>query len=209
MCKTIICFGDSLTYGYCADYGTDYVSLLKKQVKIDFPKADIVIKNKGENGETSREGLKRLENDVLSYNPDMIIMLFGSNDSAFSEYQHRGIEEFSFNYDRIISAVKSKGSIDLILMTPPPVIEDHDMPFIENAVLNKYCDVIKEKATANGLTLIDINKAFLEADNGNINRFMQWDGTHISTEGYKLFFDAVYSTIKNRIAKLIDNGLND
>ena len=28
---TIVCFGDSITYGYCADYGTDYVSLLRKQ----------------------------------------------------------------------------------------------------------------------------------------------------------------------------------
>lgn len=201
MGKTIICFGDSLTYGYCADYGTDYVSLLKKQVKTDFPQADIVIKNKGENGETSREGLKRLERDVLRYYPDMVLMLFGSNDSAFSEYQHRGIEEFSLNYDRIISAVKEKDSIDLILMTPPPVIEDHDMLFIENAVLNRYCDVIKEKAAVNKLPLIDLNQAFLEAGQGNISRFMQWDGVHISTEGYRLFFDTVYHAVKNRISQ--------
>lgn len=203
MGKTIICFGDSLTYGYCADYGTDYVSLLRKQLKVDFPEADIAVKNKGENGETSREGLRRLESDVLHYNPDIIIMLFGSNDSAFSDYQHRGIEEFSFNYDRIISAVKEKGNIQLILMTPPPVIEEPDMPFIENAVLNKYCDIIKEKAKENGLMLIDLNKAFINADNGNIHRFLQWDGVHISTEGYRLFFETVYKVINPKIVELI------
>lgn len=204
MCKTIVCFGDSLTYGYCADYGTDYVSLLRKQIKIDFPEADITVKNKGENGETSREGLRRLECDVLHYNPDIIIMLFGSNDSAFSDYQHRGIEEFSFNYDRIISAVKEKENIELILMTPPPVIEEADMPFIENAVLNKYCDIIKEKAEENSLMLIDLNKAFINADNGNLSRFMQWDGVHISTEGYMLFFDTVYKAVK----PIITNKIN-
>ncbi|MEA4972261.1 MAG: GDSL-type esterase/lipase family protein [Candidatus Metalachnospira sp.] len=203
MGKTIICFGDSLTYGYCADYGTDYVSLLRKQLKIDFPNADITVKNKGENGETSREGLRRLESDVLHYNPDIIIMLFGSNDSAFSDYQHRGIEEFSFNYDRIISDVKEKGNIQLILMTPPPVIEEPDMPFIENAVLNKYCDIIKEKAEKNGLMLIDLNKAFINADNGNIHRFMQWDGVHISSEGYRLFFETIYKVINPKIVELI------
>ncbi len=202
MGKTIICFGDSLTYGYCADWGTDYVSLLKKQLKTDFPEADITVKNKGENGETSREGLRRLESDVLRYNPDMIIMLFGSNDCAFSDSQHRGPEEFSFNYDRIISTIAEKGDIQLILMTPPPVIEEPDMPFIENAVLNKYCDIIKEKAKENGLMLIDLNKAFLEADNGNIIQFMQWDGVHISTDGYKLFFETVYRAVKPEIEKL-------
>ena len=50
---TIICFGDSITYGYCADYGTDYVSLLRNRLKEDFPQMDITVKNKGENGETS------------------------------------------------------------------------------------------------------------------------------------------------------------
>ena len=79
--------GDSITYGYCADYGTDYVSLLRKQLKEDFPQMDITVKNKGENGETSREGLRRLEGDVLHYNPQLVIMLFGSNDCAFSDYQ--------------------------------------------------------------------------------------------------------------------------
>jgi len=205
MGKTIVCFGDSLTFGYCAEYGTDYVSLLRKQIKADFPNSDITVKNKGENGETSREGLRRLKSDVLHYNPDIIIMLFGSNDSAYSDYQHRGIEEFSYNYDQIISSVLEKGNVELTLMTPPPVIEDPDMPFIENAVLNKYCDIIKEKSKDNGLMLIDLNKAFLEADNGNLTRFMQWDGVHISTEGYRLFFNTVYKAIKPKIEELIKN----
>ena len=30
---TVMCFGDSITYGYCADFGNDYVSLLKAKVK--------------------------------------------------------------------------------------------------------------------------------------------------------------------------------
>ena len=81
---TIVCYGDSITYGYCAEYGKDYVSLFKNKVKEDFPEAPITIKNRGENGETSRDGLKRLDAHILSYKTDMVIMLFGSNDSAYN-----------------------------------------------------------------------------------------------------------------------------
>ena len=37
----VMCFGDSITYGYCAEYGTDYVSLFKKKAAEDFPEGAI------------------------------------------------------------------------------------------------------------------------------------------------------------------------
>ena len=63
----IMCFGDSITYGYCAEYGTDYVSLFKKKVSEDFPGENITIRNRGVNGESSRDGLARIDNELESY----------------------------------------------------------------------------------------------------------------------------------------------
>lgn len=200
----VMCFGDSITYGYCAEYGTDYVSLFKARVKEDFPGEDVIIRNRGVNGESSRDALARIDNELVSYSPDLVIMLFGSNDSAYSSWYHVGYEEFSHNYDIIISKIKSAGA-DIILITPPPVIEDKDMPFIENSVLDVYCDIIKEKSVKNGLKLIDMNEAFREyGRQGDLADLLQWDGIHISTEGYKLFFDTVYKTVK----PVIENMLN-
>ncbi len=198
----VMCFGDSITYGYCAEYGKDYVSLFKKKVAEDFPKDSVTIRNRGANGESSRDGLARIDNELESYSPDIVIMLFGSNDSAYSSWYHVGYEEFSHNYDLIISKIKSGGT-EIILITPPPVIEDEDMPFIENSVLDGYCKIIREKALKYGLKLVDMNKAF-KAQPSLVN-LLQWDGIHISTEGYKLFFDTVYETAK----PLIENMLND
>ena len=45
----VMCFGDSITYGYCAEYGTDYVSLFKKKAAEDFPEGAITIRNRGVN----------------------------------------------------------------------------------------------------------------------------------------------------------------
>ena len=198
----IMCFGDSITYGYCAEYGTDYVSLFKKKVSEDFPGENITIRNRGVNGESSRDGLARIDNELESYSPDLVIMLFGSNDSAYSSWYHVGYEEFSHNYDLIISKIKSEGA-EIILITPPPVIEDNDVPFIENSVLEGYCDIIKEKADKFGLPLIDMNKAFKE--HGALPELLQWDGIHISTEGYRLFFDTVYKTARPIIENMLKN----
>ncbi len=196
----IMCFGDSITYGYCADYGKDYVSLFKAKVREDFPEDRITIRNRGVNGESSRNGLARLECELATYSPDLVIMLFGSNDSAYGPWYHVGYEEFSRNYDLIISGVKAAGA-QLILITPPPVIEDEEMPFIENSVLEGYCEIIREKAEKNSLKLIDMNKAFKE--HPPLTALLQWDGVHISTEGYRLFFETVYETVRPVIENML------
>ena len=200
---TIMFFGDSITYGFCCEYGKDYVSLLKNKVKEDFDGYDIIIRNRGVNGESSRAGLERLNNELDSYRPDLVVMLFGSNDSAYNLWYHVGIEEFSCNYDKIIRTVRDTGA-KIVLITPPPVIEDKDFPFIDNEVLNKYCDVIKEKGLKYNIPVIDMNEAFLNADGGNIKQFLQWDGVHISTEGYSLFFNTAYSVLKPVIENLLN-----
>lgn len=69
----IICFGDSLTYGYGVDKGSDYPSLLARMINIP-------VINAGVDGDTSIEGLKRLNSDVLEKKPLLVIIEFGGND---------------------------------------------------------------------------------------------------------------------------------
>ena len=199
----IICFGDSLTFGYCAGFQKDYVSLFRSKVKEDFPDYNIYIKNKGVNGETSREGLQRLYEDVIDEHADIVIMLFGSNDAAFSDYQHRALEEFSYNYDTIIKELKTK-SIQLVLITQPPVIEDEEMPFIENEVLEKYSNIVINKSIEYNLPLVDMNKAFKKQPKEIYKTLFQWDGVHISDEGYILFSNTIYEILKPIIEKRIN-----
>lgn len=199
--KNIICFGDSITFGYCAEYGKDYISLLRAKIKEDFPNIDLTVRNKGENGNSSRDAINRID-EILAYKPILTIMLFGSNDSAYSGWYHVGLDEFSLNYDKLIYKLTEVGS-KIILITPTPVIEDPYLPFIENNVLVTYCDIIKEKAKKYNLPLIDMNKIFIKANNGNLKSLLQFDGEHISTEGYQLFFENVYKTAKPILEELI------
>ena len=69
----IICFGDSVTFGYGAGPGEDYPAALAKIL------AEPVF-NSGIDGDTTTEALRRLDSDVLERDPLLVIIEFGGND---------------------------------------------------------------------------------------------------------------------------------
>lgn len=70
---TLVCFGDSLTQGVGAGPGEDFPSLLAAALPIP-------VVNAGVAGETTADGLRRLERDVLSREPRLVLVFFGGND---------------------------------------------------------------------------------------------------------------------------------
>jgi lysophospholipase L1-like esterase len=71
--KNIICFGDSLTFGYGANLQEDFPSLLAKMT-------DRPVINAGIDGDTTFTALNRLQSDVLSKDPYLVILEFCGND---------------------------------------------------------------------------------------------------------------------------------
>jgi lysophospholipase L1-like esterase len=71
--QTIICFGDSLTYGTGASQGMDYPSQLSQMLNKP-------VINAGVPGDTTGRALKRLKRDVLSKNPDIVMITLAGND---------------------------------------------------------------------------------------------------------------------------------
>jgi len=71
--KNIICFGDSITFGYGVKPGEDYPTDLAALVV--YP-----VINAGIDGDSSPEALQRLETDVLQRHPLLVIIEFGGND---------------------------------------------------------------------------------------------------------------------------------
>ncbi|MDP2905130.1 MAG: GDSL-type esterase/lipase family protein [Candidatus Omnitrophota bacterium] len=71
--KNIICFGDSITFGYGVKPGEDYPTNLAELVS--YP-----VINAGIDGDSSPEALQRLEADILQRHPLLVIIEFGGND---------------------------------------------------------------------------------------------------------------------------------
>lgn len=71
--SAVIAFGDSLTAGYGAGEGEDWPSRVSAATKIE-------VVNAGVSGDTTDSALRRLEDDVLSRNPRIVIVGLGGND---------------------------------------------------------------------------------------------------------------------------------
>ncbi|WP_136799601.1 arylesterase [Desulfosediminicola ganghwensis] len=69
----IVCFGDSLTAGVGASKGRDYPARLAEMTGIE-------VINSGVPGDTTADGLARLQHDVLDLEPSVVLITLGGND---------------------------------------------------------------------------------------------------------------------------------
>lgn len=97
--EVIICFGDSLTFGTGASRGMDYPSQLSKMIGRE-------VINKGIPGDTTSTALRRLKRDVLSINPDIVLITLGGNDLKNGISKRRAFG----NLKQIIQAIQKQGA---------------------------------------------------------------------------------------------------
>jgi acyl-CoA thioesterase I len=67
-----VAFGDSLTAGYGVEPGQDYPSVLGRRLGVN-------IENHGSAGDTSQDGLNRVE-EIVRLNPRVVLLCLGGND---------------------------------------------------------------------------------------------------------------------------------
>ena len=79
---TVAFIGGSVTEGaYASDYKTkSYAGLTKAWWANTFPQSDVTFINAGIGGTSSLYGVHRVEQDVLSHDPDFVVIEFGVND---------------------------------------------------------------------------------------------------------------------------------
>ncbi len=109
----IICFGDSLTQGEGASPGHDYPSLLAQQL-------GRTVINAGVNGNTTRDGLARLDHDVLSHDPRLVIVEFGGNDFLRSVPW----KELFANLDEMVRRIQERGAMVVLVGVQPGLFGD-------------------------------------------------------------------------------------
>jgi len=88
-----VAFGDSLTEGYGASEGNNYPALLGNRLKI-------TIINKGKIGDTTADGLQRLD-EVLQLQPRVVLLCLGGNDSLNQESKKQTFANLAAIIDRL------------------------------------------------------------------------------------------------------------
>ena len=111
----IVAFGDSVTHGAVGageiDYESVYWNRLRKKILDVRNYVPVNAINAGIGGITASASLARIERDVLSHNPDLIIVCFGLNDV------NGALETYLSSLRTIFEACRGENR-DVIFMTP-------------------------------------------------------------------------------------------
>lgn len=163
----IICFGDSLTSGYGASPGMDYPSQLSRRLGLP-------VINAGVPGDTTADALKRLDADVLSRSPRIVLITLGGND-----LKNRLPAETAFrNLQQIVETIQRRGAL--------VILGGIDIPLYGRG----FDDGYRKVAERTGAVLIpDILAGIL----GNPKRMS--DPIHPDDRGYRMVADRFYESV--------------
>jgi len=108
-------FGDSVTHGCVGpgeyDYESVYWNRLRRKLNALNPAMPVNAFDAGINGITAKASLSRIGRDVLSHNPDLVIVCFGLNDV------NGPLDEYLSSLKEIFAACL-RGDRDTVFMTP-------------------------------------------------------------------------------------------
>jgi acyl-CoA thioesterase-1 len=165
---SIICFGDSITFGYGVASAEDYPTALAKLVTIP-------VINMGIDGDTSIEALKRLESDVLERDPLLVIIEFGGNDFLRKIPQDVTLK----NVKEMVEKIQARGAMAAVV--------DISAGMFLAEYRRAFDKLAKEKGA---LYIPSIFSGIIT------NPRLKSDFIHPNAEGYKLIAQRIYQTIK-------------
>mgnify|MGYP000948386346 CR=1 FL=1 len=148
---TIVCFGDSITAGYAVRRG--FPSFWLESLRQRFPDARIEMINSGISGDTSLDGLARLDWAVLSYEPDLVTINFGINDCVLG----LGLEEFELNLVQMVRRIRAGPDSEVLLLSSQPL----ETPPYDRLVLDYY-QAVKRVAGEMDVGFVDVYGAWME-----------------------------------------------
>jgi lysophospholipase L1-like esterase len=195
----IVCFGDSITGVYYHTGGRRaWCDLLGVALNRIYPKGTIEMINAGISGNNTAAALKRMEADVLSYNPQLVVVMFCMNDVA-------GLtpEAFQANLAEIIRRARDRGA-EVVLMTPNSIYPDD--PRRPPSRVVQYVGIVRQVGRELGVPVADCFRAYEEIR--DIDRqawvHLMSDTLHPNLRGHKLFAEEVAWTIIGRRVSLED-----
>ena len=179
----IAALGDSLTYGWMTEYG--FLDYLKTMLNEKFPDSEITILNRGIPGDTAKDGLRRVENDIIRTQPDLVMVQFALNDA----YTGFTPEDFQKNIDEIILRLKDKTASEIILLTSVALLNP-----LENKFAYKFYEKIIESGKRFTLPVAAVHEYWSKKITSGITHssLTQSDGIHPTEKGYKLMAEAVF-----------------
>lgn len=196
----VVCFGDSVTGLYYHTGGRRaYTDLLQLAIQRVYPSANITTINAGISGNTTQDGLTRIDRDVLAQHPSVVTVMFGLNDMT-----RVSLEDYRANLVTIVEKILGVGA-EVVLCTPNSVMTTPGRP---TEKLEQYCDVVREIAREQHLALCDCYAECqsLRSQNPRQWRLLMSDEIHPNCNGHKRIAEQIARTMTGREVQLQDVG---
>src|SRR3989344_4142587 len=180
MIKTISVFGDSLVYGMGDSLDGGWVTRVQHKIK-----GKNKFLNFGIPGDTSKDLLERIDEELSESKPGTVIVFIGANDSQYKN-----------NLEKIVEKIK-KYTNEIIFIGLPKMNDDitTDWHYIYNFCnnnLQKYDAIIKNFCKENSFKYIRLFDLLEESDLD--------DGAHPNSKGYEKIADRIEVSLRENIA---------
>jgi len=156
----VVFFGDSITEAGVKSGG--YITKVQEGLQKRGTADKYELLGAGISGNKVYDLLVRMDRDVVTKSPDVVVIWVGVNDVWHKSSSGTGTDadKFEFFYTAMVKNLQEK-KIKVFLATPAAIGErtDHSNP--QDGDLNHYSNIIRRVALTNKCGLVDLRNAFL------------------------------------------------
>lgn len=209
---TFLAFGDSLTSGEVTEPLSDAPSLpgpfaslpVRLVPSASYPtqllglltaaypqQSGISVTTAGRSGELAMHALPRLETEMRTTNPQVVLLLSGYNDLVALDTA--GIPTAARGVEAMAKAARLRGAFVFIATLPPPRPPGRLAP--PAATVTRYNDRLRVVATGEQAVIVDLHAAM----RGHEAAYIGHDGVHPTEAGYLQMANTFFAAIKARL----------
>lgn len=197
--RRVIFFGDSITQAGAKPGG--YIIKMKEELEHKGNASDFELMGAGIGGNKVYDLYLRMDDDVISQNPDIVFIWVGVNDVWHKATSGTGTDADKFEkfYTAIINKLLDR-HIRVILVTPAVIGEKTDFTNQQDGDLNAYSQIIRNLAQKYHCGLVDLREIFhnyeLKNNPGNKESgVLTLDKVHLNEAGNQLVADAMLDVL--------------
>ena len=179
---SLLIVGDSLSSGYGLTNGSSWVDRLEARLKQKAPDWRVI--NASVSGDTTQNGLQRLQPALDRHHPQGVLIELGGNDAL------RGTPPAAIRQNLLMLILQAKSAGAWVVLLDAPVLPNYGKPYAD-AVARLYVDVAREEKI--------VRVPCFVCGVGVKSGLMQADGIHPNEKAQARMLDAVWPYIQPRL----------
>lgn len=203
----LVCFGDSVTEVSGEPEGSKWPTRLQFALDTWQPGGYRVF-NRGVSGNTSAQGLERIDAQVLPFLPGWVVVAFGGNDANVRPHRHTprvGLREFESNLAEIHRLITCAGGKPAYMAIHLPLPDErtkaqgrkydqgNGRTYAENFA--PYRQALLRLARKHGAPSLDLEAALKKASLTAAHLVCS-DGIHLTTDGNAFYGETIFAWLK-------------